>query len=93
MFEFCREEESGRELGNGKRGCVAYIYTLSNDPTPFPAIPPGVGGSKDSPSVLAYISTSQGAYSSARAAPPAAQQPLRLYPNCPRLEYTNCNYP
>lgn len=91
-FEFCREEENSRKLGNGKRGCVAYIYTLSNDPTPFPAIPPGVGGSKESPSVLAYISTSQGAYSSARAAP-AAQQPLHLYPNCPRLEYTNCNYP
>lgn len=91
MFEFCREEEDGRKLGNGKRGCVAYIYTLSNDPTPFPAIPPGVGGSKESPSVLAYISTSQGSYSSARAAP-AAQQPLHLYPNCPRLEYTNCNY-
>ena len=43
MFEFCREEEDGRKLGNGKRGCVAYIYTLSNDPTPFPAIPPGGG--------------------------------------------------
>lgn len=41
MFGFCREEENGRKLGNGKRGCVAYIYTLSNAPTPFPAIPPG----------------------------------------------------
>ena len=28
---------------NDKRGRVAYIYTLSNDPTPFPAIPPGGG--------------------------------------------------
>lgn len=44
-------------------------------PPHFPAIPPGVGGSKESPSVMAYISTSQGAYSSARAAP-AAQQPI-----------------
>lgn len=66
MFEFCLEEENGRKLGNGKRGCVAYIYTLSNAPTPFPAIPPGVGGSKESPSVLAHISTSQGAYSPGR---------------------------
>ena len=80
MFEFCLEEENGRKLGNGKRGCVAYIYTLSNDPTPFPAIPPGVGGSKDSPSVLAYISTSQGSYCPARAAPPAAQQPIAFIP-------------
>lgn len=62
MFEFRREEENGQKLGNGKRGCVAYIYTLSNDPTHFPAIPPGVGGSKESPSVMAYISTSQGSY-------------------------------
>ena len=62
MFEFCREEENGRKLGNGKRGCVAYIYTLSNAPTRFPAIPPGVGGSKESPSVLAHISTRQGSY-------------------------------
>ena len=80
MFEFCREEENGRKLGNGKRGCVAYIYTLSNDPTPFPAIPRGVGGSKDSPSVLAYISTSQGSYCPARAAPPAPQQSIAFIP-------------
>ena len=79
MFEFCREEENGRKLGNGKRGCVAYIYTLSNDPTHFPAIPPGVGGSKESPLVMAHISTSQGAYSSARAAP-AAQQSIAFIP-------------
>lgn len=80
MFEFCREEENGRKLGNGKRGCVAYIYTLSNDPTPFPAIPPGVGGSNDSPSVLAYISTWQGSYCPGRAAPPAPQQPIAFIP-------------
>ena len=64
MFEFCREEENGRKLGNGKRGCVAYIYTLSNDPTHFPAIPPGVGASKESPSVMAYISTARGVIAS-----------------------------
>lgn len=62
MFEFCWEEENDRKPGNWKGGCVAYIYTLSNDPTHFPAIPPGVGGPKESPSVMAYISTSQGSY-------------------------------
>lgn len=34
---------------NDKRGCVAYIYTLSNDPTPFPAIPQGGGWLKRKP--------------------------------------------
>ena len=92
MFEFCREEENGRKLGNGKRGCVAYIYTLSNDPTHFPAIPPGVGGSKESPSVMAYISTSRGSYCQPGQHHQHHNSPLHLYPNCPQLEYTNCNY-
>ena len=41
--------KNGWKLGNGERGCVAYIYTLSNDPTHFPAIPPGGGWLKRKP--------------------------------------------
>lgn len=51
---------------------ISIPYRMT--PPPSPLSPRGVGGSKDSPSVLAYISTSQGSYCSGRQ---TARQPQR----------------
>ena len=51
---------------------ISIPYRMT--PPTSPLSPRGVGGSKDSPSVLAYISTSQGSYCSGRQ---TARQPQR----------------
>ena len=67
-----------QEMGREGVSHISIPYRMT--PPPSPLSPRGVGGSKDSPSVLAYISTSQGSYCPARAAPPAAQQPIAFIP-------------